>query len=275
MRVLGVDFTSAPSRRKPIVVAHGLVHSTEVQLVNIEALDSWQAFEALLTRPGPWLGAFDFPFGLPREAVVDLGWPRTWASMVRHGVGLGRDGFRATLDAYRERRPVGRRYAHRAVDHLARSHSPLKLVNPPVGLMFLEGAPRLLAAGLHLPGLCTGDQQRIAVEAYPGFLARRIETASYKGDASSARTPARQAARAHIVKALTNGQVPHVMPLIADKALTESLIEDYRGDRLDAVLALLQAADCACAGPPDFGLPQTVDPLEGWIASVPAMPSAM
>jgi hypothetical protein len=36
-------------------------------------------------------------------------------------------------------------------DHPAGSHSPLKLVNPPVGLMFLEAAPRLLASGVSIP----------------------------------------------------------------------------------------------------------------------------
>lgn len=269
MQVLGVDFTSAPGRRKPIVVAHGSVRDDEVQLSRIEPLEDWQGFEALLKRPGPWLGAFDFPFGLPREAVVDLGWPGTWDAMVRHCVALGRSGFRAALDAYRESRPIGQRYAHREADHPARSHSPLKLVNPPVGLMFLEGAPRLLEAGLHLPGLYAGDRQRVAVEAYPGFLARSMETASYKGDAAAARTPARHAARARILEALLEGRHPLGMRLVADQTMAASLVEDHRGDRLDATLAMMQAAACARAGAPGFGLPPRIDPLEGWIATVP------
>jgi hypothetical protein len=29
--------------------------------------------DAWLRRPGPWLGAFDFPFSLPRELIEHLG----------------------------------------------------------------------------------------------------------------------------------------------------------------------------------------------------------
>ena len=129
--MLGVDFTSAPRRAKPIVAARGHLHGGEIVLDAIESFPDWNGFEALLARPGPWLGAFDFPFGLPREAAVDLGWPQDWPALVAHCHALGRAAFRAALDAYREARAPGRRYAHRATDHAARSHSPLKLVNPP------------------------------------------------------------------------------------------------------------------------------------------------
>ena len=33
----------------------------------------------------------------------------------------------------------------------------MKWVNPPVVLMLHAGAPRLLAAGVTIPGLCRGD----------------------------------------------------------------------------------------------------------------------
>ena len=61
--------------------------------------------------------------------------------------------FRAALDTYRASRAVGNKYPHRATDLPAGSHSPIKLVNPPVALMFLEGAPRLARAGVTIPGL--------------------------------------------------------------------------------------------------------------------------
>jgi hypothetical protein len=274
MLLIGVDFTSAPRRAKPITAAFGRLageatqQRTEprVELTGLEAFDDWPAFDALLVRPGPWLGAFDFPFGLPREAVVDLGWPQSWPELVRHCAALGKAGFRAALDAYRESRPTGRRYAHRATDLPARSHSPLKLVNPPVGLMFLEGAPRLLAAGATLPGLHTGDPQRIAVEAYPGLLARSISGDSYKSDDKRKQTPARRDVRVRIVDALQRGSTPGGLRLKLGPALRAGLIEDASGDRLDAVLALMLAARCARAGPPHHGLPAAIDPLEGWIA---------
>lgn len=271
LQLLGIDFTSAPRRAKPITVACGHLDGACVVLDRFERCADWPSFDALLARPGPWLGAFDFPFGLPREAVVDLGWPQTWPALVRHCAALGKPAFRTALDAYRESRPVGRRYAHRATDLPARSHSPLKLVNPPVGLMFLEGAPRLLAAGAQVPGMHDGDAQRIAIEAYPGLLARRITSASYKSDERRKQTEERRAARIGIVAALTAERpaAEHTLNtpvLIATQEQRQALVDDPSGDLLDAALALVQAATAARHGPPRFGLPAAMDPLEGWIA---------
>lgn len=275
LKLLGIDFTSAPRRAKPITVACGHLDGARVVLDCFERCADWPSFEALLARPGPWLGAFDFPFGLPREAVVDLGWPQTWAALVRHCTALGKPAFRTALDTYRESRPAGRRYAHRATDLPARSHSPLKLVNPPVGLMFLEGAPRLLAAGVHVPGMHDGDAQRVAIEAYPGLLARRITNASYKSDERRKQTMERRVARISIVSALT-AERPAAKStldtpvLVATPDQRQALVDDASGDLLDAALALLQAATAARQGPPRFGLPAAMDPLEGWIAGCEA-----
>jgi hypothetical protein len=46
----------------------------------------------------------------------------------------------------------------------------------------------------------------------------------------------------------------------------DALIADASGDRLDAVLCLLQAGWAATR--PDCGLPAAVDPVEGWITGV-------
>lgn len=273
-RLLGVDFTSAPRQAKPIVAAHGRLDGACVVLERIETLTDWTAFEALLTRDGPWLGAFDFPFGLPREASHDLGWPQAWPALVAHCAGLGRPAFRAALDVYRETRPIGSRYAHRATDHAARSHSPLKLVNPPVGLMFLEGAPRLLAAGVSLPAMHEADPHRVAVEAYPGLLARAITAQPYKSDERRKQTPARAQVRKSLVDALRRGEHPLGKRLDVDGREAEALVADAGGDRLDAVLALMQAAWCLERGAPGYGLPADVDPLEGWIATAPPSSAA-
>ncbi len=47
-------------------------------LQRFEALDG---FGRWLAQPGPWVGGFDFPFGLPRELVEHLGWPRDWLAL--------------------------------------------------------------------------------------------------------------------------------------------------------------------------------------------------
>jgi hypothetical protein len=47
-------------------------------------------------------------------------------------------------------------------------------------------------------------------------------------------------------------------------------VADAMGDRLDAVLCLMQAAWAALQ--PGHGLPTQVDPLEGWIVTARRLP---
>lgn len=264
--ILGVDFTSAPRKAKPITVAHGLAGAALLRLHSIERLADFAGFEALLARPGPWVGGFDFPFGLPQALLRDLGWPRSWSGLIAHCERLSRRELRAAFDAYRASRPVGRKYAHRRTDLPAGSSSPMKLVNPPVALMFHEGAPRLRRAGVHVPGLAQGDRGRVALEAYPGLAARAVARAPYKNDARSKQTPERTAQRKAIVRALIAGAHPLGVRLVpARRTLERELIEDASGDALDAVLCALQAAWAAAQ--PRYGLPARVPAAEGWIVS--------
>ncbi|HKB82939.1 MAG TPA: DUF429 domain-containing protein [Burkholderiales bacterium] len=272
--VHGVDFTSRPRVQKAITVASGRSRGSVFHLDNVEDFADWAHFECWLRRPGPWIAGFDFPFGLPREAVDDLRWPKRWPQLVAYCRRQGRDGFRAALDRYRESRPTGKRYAHRTADRPAGSHSPLKLVNPPVGFMFLEGAPRLLDAGVNIPGLHPGDPQRVALEAYPGFSARQMVKGSYKNDAPRKQTPARRQARKSMVRALTTVENPFGFALAASTRLMNSLVSDATGDRLDAVLCAMQAAWAWRRRGNNYGMPLHVDPLEGWIATVPPIPAA-
>lgn len=268
MRIVGVDFTSAPRRAKPIVVAHGRAQNYGVRLDAIETLTEFDAFENFLRRPGPWIGGFDFPFGLPLELIGDLLWPTDWKKLVAFCAMLSRRELRGILDGYRATRPAGRKYAHRTTDVPAESSSPMKLVNPPVALMFHEGAPRLAAARLHVPGLAQGDRTRVALEAYPGLLARSITRASYKNDARDKQTPERRAARRAIVAALEAGAPRLGLRLAcARPALRQRLIDDASGDTLDAVLCALQAA--WAAKQPNYGMPRRLPRSEGWIVSAP------
>ena len=136
--ILGIDFTSAPGSRKAITVARAELDGARLTIKAIDYLTSFADFEAMLQTPGPWVGGFDFPFGLPRELVATLGWPQEWPQMVRHIQALGKDAFKDALNAVRESRPMGSRYIARCGDAAAGSSSPMKLVNPPVGLMFFE-----------------------------------------------------------------------------------------------------------------------------------------
>jgi hypothetical protein len=268
VRIYGVDFTCAPRKAEPITAACGILRKNALHLEKIEKLQTFEEFEALLARPGPWLGGFDFPFALPAELVRDLHWPGRWSALVAHCSAMTRVQFRSALDLYRASRPVGRKYAHRATDYPAGSSSPMKLVNPPVALMFHEGARRLLAAGVHLPALLDGDPARVALEAYPGLLARKqlgIRD-SYKSDTRSERTPARKAVRKHIVGALLAGR-PLGIRLAASVALQKNLIDDGSGDLLDAAICAVQACWGWQKRDQNFGLPAHMDPPEGWIVS--------
>jgi len=267
--LLGVDFTSAPSPRKPITVARGRRHGEHLALERIDRLPDWRGFEALLREPGPWLGAFDFPFGLPRQAVAALGWPLDWTGLVRHCAGLSRARLREIFDAYRAGRPAGDKYPHRATDLPAGSHSPVKLVNPPVALMFHEGAPRLLQAGVRVPGLYEGDETRIALEGYPGLTVRAITREPYKNDAPSKQTAARREARADIISTLRAGR-PLGIRLRCTSALDRRLLDDATGDSLDAAVCAMQAAWAEVRAGDNFGLPARIDPLEGWILTAGA-----
>jgi hypothetical protein len=263
LRIYGVDFTCAPRKAKPITVASGFFTGKTLRIGSIERLETFAAFEAFLARPGPWVGGFDFPFALPRELVRDLGWPAQWESLVAHCAAIPRMQFRLLLDNYRNSRPSGRKYAHRATDYPAGSSSPMKLVNPPVALMFHEGAPRLLASGLHIPALSAGDQSRVALEAYPGLLIRKQLgiRASYKSDTRSEHTSARRALRRKIAEALSAGQ-----PLgISVKMEKRLLVNDGAGDLLDAVICAAQAAWAARR--PNYGLPAEAARGEGWIVT--------
>lgn len=266
--LVGCDFSSSPTRRKPIVLALGQLTGSRVQLTRLERIESLPAFGCWLAQPAQWVGGFDFPFGLPRELVEQLGWPLQWRDCIAHYASLSRHEIRSTFAAFCDARPVGAKFAHRAFDRQAGSSPSMKWVNPPVAYMLHAAVPLLLAAGVHLPGLHDGDRQRIALEAYPGLLARElIGNRSYKSDQKARQTPERLIARKDLLHALELGDTRLELRLKLTNAQRDTLIHDASGDSVDAALCLVQAAWAARQGAPRYGLPEDVDPLEGWIVS--------
>src|SRR5439155_16600906 len=264
--VAGIDFTSRPTRRKPITVALGRLSHGAVRLECVELHSAFASFAAWLDTPGPWTAAIDMPFGLPRELVTTLGWPTEWLPLMRHYAALTRAEIRDTFAAFCAARPAGSKFAHRLCDRPAGSSPSMKWVNPPVAYMMHAGVPLLVQAGVHLPGLHAGDKRRVALEAYPGLLARELAAKrSYKADERAKQTPERLIARKDIVYALEQGRTRLGLRIRVSHALRDTLIDDAMGDRLDAVLCLAQAA--WASGQPAHGLPADIDPLEGWIVS--------
>lgn len=265
--LIGVDFSSRPTRRKPIVLARGMAAGAAVELAALQRFERLEDFGAWLARPQPWTGGFDLPLGLPRELVERLRWPTDWRDCMAHYASLSRAQIRDTFAAFCAARPAGRKFAHRACDRPAGSSPSMKWVNPPVAYMLHAGVPLLLAAGATLPAHGhRADPRRIALEAYPGLLARVVVgRQSYKSDDPARHSDERLCARLAIVDALCDGAALPGLALRAAPSLLAALVDDASGDSLDAVLCLVQAA--WSLGRPRHGLPANVDPLEGWIVS--------
>lgn len=283
--LIGCDFSSRPSRAKPIVLAHGHRAGDQVHLERLQCLPSLDAFALWLAEPGDWVGGFDLPFGLPRELVQTLGWPLGWEACMRHYASLSRAQIRACFKAFCDARPAGSKFAHRATDLPAGSSPSMKWVNPPVAYMLHAGVPLLLDAGVHLPGLQpvpglpgrgAVPGTRVALEAYPGLLARQVlGRRSYKSDDRAKQTQERQAHRAELVQALQGSGAASGLRLAVTDTQRDALVKDPSGDSLDAVLCLLQAGWASLRGGPLYGLPPDMDPLEGWIITAAWEPPAV
>jgi hypothetical protein len=110
-----------------------------------------------------------------------------------------------------------------------------------------------------------GVDMPVALEAYPGHLARSlIGKLSYKSD-SVPNDPKRLEIRGAMLGALA-ARLP--FEFIVEKSHTDLMLNDGRGDAIDAWLCTIQAAWAAMKGPPYWGADEDADPQEGWIASI-------
>lgn len=259
----GVDFTSAPRKAKGITVATGRLVRDVFELEQLHVLYDFTQFQTWLVQPGPWVAGFDFPFSLSRELVQLLNWPTEWPALIQHYASLSRAEIRDTFKAVCDSRPVGNKFIHRKGDSAAGSSSSMKWVNPPVAYMLHAGAPMLLNSGVAIPCMHDGDPLRVALEAYPGMIARSITRNSYKSDTPTMQTPERRSARLEILRGLEKAKHPYRIALDAGK-FRQRLIDDGSGDLLDAVLCAILAAWGWQRRDSNYGLPAH-DGLEGWI----------
>jgi hypothetical protein len=113
---------------------------------------------------------------------------------------------------------------------------------------------------VHLPGLRDGDRSRVALEAYPARLAHAlIGPRGYKNQDDAERLIARR----DLLNALELGRTPTGLRVALSAAQADAIAADAKGDLVDALLCLVQAA--VASRQADHGVPADVDAVEGWI----------
>ena len=265
MNIIGIDFTSRPSASKPITCLQCEFVNSILTEKKLEEWCSFTEFESFLCTPEKWIAGIDFPFGMSRRFIQNIGWPLNWKTYVSLISSMRRKEFRTALDRYKAPRPYGDKEHKRKTDKAAKSLSPQKQYVSPVGLMFFEGAPRLLKSGVNLPGILPGDPNRVVVEAYPGILAKRlIGKSRYKHDNPKEQSEDQKKVRRDILIKILDGSCFDDYGFSIEASM--DLCNDPTGDHLDSLLCAMQAAWAWEKRKQNFGVPQNTDSLEGWIA---------
>jgi hypothetical protein len=267
LKVYGLDFTSAPSRRKPLVALRCRLEDGTLRVEDADTLTSFEEFEAWLGTPGPWVCGMDFPFGQPRDLVEALGWPPDWAGYVGEVHTLGKEGFEGEIRADMASRPYGEKWRYRLADRRSGSSSAMMLFRVPVGKMFFQGAPRLLHSGVSVEPCRPNGDGRVAVEAYPAVVARRfLDRESYKRDGVPD-TSERMAARKRLVSGLASDTLREAygFGVSMGRQWRERFVEEPGADALDSLLCAVQAAWAYTRRDEDWGVPPECDRNEGWI----------
>lgn len=268
MDIKGIDFTSSPSRSKPLTCCIAQLDSELLSIQKIKEFSGFEGFEAELTSQGEWIAGLDFPFGQSMRLIDNLNWPTSWDSYVAVVSQMSKDEFITLLEDYKRDRKSGDKEHRREIDVLAKSISPQKLYGVPVGKMFFEGAQRILNTDADIVPVRRLDSLQVIVEAYPAIVARRfIGKRSYKNDTKSKQTLELAQARADIVNGLYSKMLTDVygLKLNMPEVLSRELVDDATGDTLDSVLCAIQAAWAYLNKDQGYGVPQQVNTSEGWI----------
>ena len=267
MKIFGIDFTSAPGRKKPITVAEGELKQGNLVIQNIHALVSFDEFEDFLKQKGPWIVGIDFPFGLPGAFLSTLGLPHDWPSYIQTLTRRSRTDFEKRIKTFKSKHSSPYKEPLRFTDILASAQSPLKLVNAPVAKMFYEGSKRLLKSGASILPCRPKKGNCIILEAYPALVARRFAE-SYKSEAKD--TSSKKSARKKIIAGVLGSDLKNEFgfSLTVSNDIRNKMQNDGKGDSLDAVLCSLQTAWAWQQGKPKYGIPagnKSLTQSEGWI----------
>jgi hypothetical protein len=267
VRIYGLDFTSAPGRRKPLIVLGCTLEGDSLRVEDSETLTDFGGFDDFLQRRGPWVCGMDFPFGQPRSLVAALGWPEKWEGYVGEVGALPKEKFEGKIRADMALRPPGSKWRYRLADRRSGSSSAMMLFRVPVGKMFYQGAPRLLASGVRVEPCRRNGDERVAVEAYPAVVARRfLGRTAYKRDGIPD-TPERRSARETLLAGLESAVLREVYGFAVkmDARWREEFVSDPSADALDSLLCAVQAAWAYGKRDEGYGVSPECDPDEGWI----------
>src|ERR687897_7366 len=232
MKIYGLDFTSAPGRKKPLIVLGCRLEDNLLRIEDSETLTDFGGFEDFLRKPGPRVCGMDFPFGQPRSLVAALGWPEGWEGYVGEVGNLSKEAFEDLIRADMATRRPGSKWRYRLADRRSGSSSAMMLFRVPVGKMFYQGAPRLLDASVSVEPCRPMDASvdvRVAVEAYPAGVARRfLCQRSYKSDERKKQTPLRRTTREDLIVGLETSALEKAYGFVVgmDKAWREELVRD-------------------------------------------------
>jgi hypothetical protein len=73
VKIYGLDFTSVPSKRKPLILVGCTLEGRHLRVESAEILGGFEEFEGFLEHGGPWVCGMDF-----RSASLDPS-SRLWA----------------------------------------------------------------------------------------------------------------------------------------------------------------------------------------------------
>ena len=268
MRVYGLDFTSAPGRRKPLIALGCTLKANVLRVEDSREMTDFEAFEDFLRIPGPWICGMDFPFGQPRSLIEALCWPAAWEGYVGKVGSMTKDGFEDAIRTDMAQRPKGGKWRYRLADKRSGSSSAMMLFRVPVGKMFFQGAPRLLASSVSIVPCRPNADDRVAVEAYPAVVARRfLERTPYKNDDRKKQTSEQREARRRLVSGLESEALEkeYGLTVAMDDSWRARFVREPAADTLDSLLCAVQAAWAYTRRDIDYGVPRVCDPLEGWI----------
>ena len=232
-----------------------------------ETLTDFGGFEDFLQRRGPWVCGMDFPFGQPRSLITALGWPESWEGYVGEVGALPKEAFEDKIRTDMAKRPPGSKWRYRLADRRSGSSSAMMLFRVPVGKMFYQGAPRLLASGVRVEPCRRNGDERVAVEAYPAIVARRfVGRTPYKRDGVPD-TPERRSARETLLAGLESAVLREVYGFAVemDARWRDEFVQDPSADALDSLLCAVQAGWAYEKRDEGYGVPTECDLDEGWM----------